>query len=233
MEKLHCCNSMKCLFLLDIRRTMSSRFYGGGVMAGSTMFTPEEALRLLLEGNRRFVDGESCSPNSDTGRRREIVSGQKPFATVLTCSDSRVPPELIFDRGFGDIFVVRVAGNILSGDVMASILYAVNHMKCPIVVVLGHESCGAVTEALKLAEHAMPMEEEVAGFLRKLQHNMPETISCRLSLDDPVDAGARENVKTVTDMLMRHRDVAPVVEDGGCRIVPAFYSLSTGEVEWL
>ena len=201
------------------------------VMSGTV--TPEEALKMLQEGNRRFVNGVSRHPNSDENYRKEIVSGQHPFATVLTCSDSRVPPELIFDRGFGDIFVIRVAGNILSEDVMASILYAVNHIKCPLVVVLGHESCGAVTEALKMDENDTSLEDEVAGFLRKMQHNMPRTLSSRNSIDSPVNDGARENVLTVADMLMRHRDVAPVVGNGGCRIASAFYSLHSGEVEWL
>lgn len=108
----------------------------------------EDALKRLLEGNQRFVHGLAAHPNATLDRVREVAGGQKPFAVVLTCSDSRVSPEIIFDRGIGDIFVVRTAGNVVTNTVMGGILYAVDHLEAPLVLVMGHTSCGAVNAAL-------------------------------------------------------------------------------------
>jgi carbonic anhydrase len=114
--------------------------------------TPTEALRRLMDGNARYAAGHSTHPNLDIARRASLANGQHPFATVLGCADSRVAPELIFDQGLGDIFGVRVAGNVVDDAVMASIEYSVIHLACPLVMVLGHERCGAVTAAAQAVE---------------------------------------------------------------------------------
>ena len=112
----------------------------------------KEALERLMKGNERFVKGRAIQPNGSPEHRRELLAGQEPFAVVLGCSDSRVPPEIIFDCGLGEIFVIRVAGNILDDVVIGSIEYAVEHLGTRLVLVLGHESCGAVGASLEGGE---------------------------------------------------------------------------------
>ena len=106
-----------------------------------------QALKKLLEGNERCRSGQAQHPRQDARRRKEITKGQKPFAVIVGCSDSRIPPPMIFDQGLGDLFVIRVAGNIADSVVLGSIEYAVEHLGCKLVVVLGHGKCGAVTAA--------------------------------------------------------------------------------------
>ncbi|MDD2837205.1 MAG: carbonic anhydrase, partial [Methanothrix sp.] len=105
----------------------------------------EQALQMLMEGNARFVSGNVIHPDQTADRRSELVSGQHPFAIVVGCSDSRVPPEVVFDQGLGDIFVIRTAGQVMDKVTLASIEYAVEHLNVPLILVLGHDSCGAVT----------------------------------------------------------------------------------------
>jgi carbonic anhydrase len=116
--------------------------------------SPNDALARLKEGNRRFVSGQSQHSHESATLRHQFVSGQHPFAIVLGCSDSRVPVELIFDQGFGDRFVIRVAGNVITDDVLGSIEYARIHLNSQLLVILGHEGCGAVTAALEARKHA-------------------------------------------------------------------------------
>ena len=118
----------------------------------------ERALARLLEGNHRFLSGRSEHDYQSATWREQLVATQKPFATILGCADSRIPPELIFDQGFGDLFVIRVAGNVLGDDVIGSLEYAVHHVKTPLIVVLGHEGYGAVTAAVQamLRMHGEP-----------------------------------------------------------------------------
>jgi len=114
----------------------------------TTGVSPKEAHDRLAQGNARYVAGKAKHPRQDAATRKHLTSGQQPFATVLSCSDSRVPPELVFDQGIGDLFVVRVAGNIGGEDDLGSIEYAVEHLHTSLIVVMGHEKCGAVTAAL-------------------------------------------------------------------------------------
>src|SRR5207237_5372942 len=107
--------------------------------------TPDQALSRLVAGNQRFVAHKPTHPHEDLARRHDLAGSQHPFAVVLSCSDSRLPPELVFDQGLGDLFVIRVAGNITDAAVIGSIEYAVEHLHAPLIVVLGHEKCGAVT----------------------------------------------------------------------------------------
>src|SRR5262245_27510236 len=124
---------------------------------------PPEALARLKAGNARFADGKTRHAHQSADWRKHLVGEQKPFATVLGCSDSRVPPELVFDQGFGDLFVVRVAGNVIAADVVASMAYAAFHLRTPLFVVMGHAGCGAVTAALdaKLKKAKEPERIEV------------------------------------------------------------------------
>ena len=116
-------------------------------------YTADDALLRLVAGNERFVRGEARFPTVQKEILAELAKGQQPYATIIGCSDSRVPPELIFDAGFGDLFIVRVAGNVISPEVMGTLQYAAVHLHTPLFVVLGHEGCGAVQAALARRDH--------------------------------------------------------------------------------
>src|SRR6185369_10232592 len=112
-------------------------------------WSADQALARLVAGNRRFVAGKARFPTVQKGVLADLAKGQRPYATIIGCSDSRVPPELVFDASFGELFIVRVAGNVMSPEVMGSIQYAAMHLQTPLFVVMGHEECGAVAAALK------------------------------------------------------------------------------------
>src|SRR5437762_13276363 len=137
------------------------------------MIAAYEALGRLREGNRRFVADQSTSI-SHHERRRSLVNGQEPFATVLGCSDSRVPTELVFDQGFGDLFVVRVAGNVIADDVVGSIAYAALHLRTPLFVVLGHAGCGAVTAAVDARLKKVKEPERIEALLRLIDPGLKD-----------------------------------------------------------
>ena len=120
----------------------------------------DDALAQLVEGNRRFVSGEVARPHQSAARRAELAKGQAPVAIVLTCSDSRVAPELYFDQGLGDLFVIRNAGNVLDDHVLGSIEYAVEHLHVPLLIVIGHEKCGAVSAAVGGGERRGDREDQ-------------------------------------------------------------------------
>jgi len=138
--------------------------------------TAPEALERLIEGNARFVRGEAHVLADSPGPRAELVEGQRPWATILGCSDSRVPPELIFGAGFGDLFVIRIAGNLISPEVAGSLQYAATQLDTPLFVVLGHEGCGAVkaTLAARRADDARRRRVRAGQRPRALPHTMSE-----------------------------------------------------------
>src|SRR6187399_2685560 len=127
--------------------------------------TSDEALARLREGNERFIRGEARFPTIQKEILAELAKGQRPYATILGCSDSRVPPELVFDAGFGELFIVRLAGNVISPEVMGSLQYAAVHLRTPLFVVLGHERCGAVQAALAAKREGARERERIATLL--------------------------------------------------------------------
>src|SRR6187399_2136946 len=127
--------------------------------------TSDEALARLREGNERFIRGEARFPTIQKEILAELAKGQQPYATILGCSDSRVPPELVFDAGFGELFIVRVAGNVISAEVMGTLQYAGVHLRTPLFVVLGHEGCGAVEAALSARQPGADHPERIARLL--------------------------------------------------------------------
>lgn len=166
-----------------------------------------EAFKELVVGNGRFVTGTPSHMNQDAARRKALAGGQKPHAIVLSCSDSRVPPEVIFDRGLGDIFVVRVAGNVLSDVATASIEYAVEHLGAPLIVVMGHESCGAVKAALTLkAEDAGSFD--LTSLVASIQHNlaMPHDDAHEDAKDNGEDKGSKASKDEHDDDADAHAD---------------------------
>lgn len=185
----------------------------------------DEALARLVEGNKRFVEMKLAHPDQDAGCRTALAKGQQPFAVVLGCSDSRVPPELIFDQGLGNLFVIRVAGNVADDIGLASIEYAVEHTGSQLVVVLGHERCGALTAAVKGGE----LPGHLPALMTALQ---PAVEKSRGASADAVDAAVRANVELTAAQLRESKPIlAEMVEKGEIKIVGARYDLDTGAVE--
>lgn len=188
-----------------------------------------QALEWLLEGNRRFVEGRPRHDFESQRRRMMLTEGQHPFGVVLGCADSRVPPELIFDFGLGDLFVIRVAGNVVADDEAGSIEYAIAHLDVPLVLVLGHEGCGAVTAAL--GKHGNEVAE-LDGLLRMIQPavadidpSLPEASRIHLG----VEANVRQSVKRLLEIA--EREARP--DEERVLVVGAVYELDTGNVRVL
>ncbi len=185
----------------------------------------DDAWDILMEGNARFVSGDVAAKNFPE-RRAELVSGQSPFVTVVTCSDSRVPPELIFDQGLGDIFVIRVAGNVMDPVVLGSVEYGVEHLHTPLLVILGHSSCGAVTAATQGGA-----EGNIESIMTEIEPAVEVARETNLTGSDLVEDAIDENVDLVIkNVLDRSPITKELVEDGKLVILGAKYSLETGEV---
>lgn len=192
---------------------------------------PEQALERLMSGNARYVDGYAARPHADGTRRREVAAGQRPFATILTCADSRVPPELIFDQGLGDLFVIRVAGNVVDDAVLASIEYSVIHLGSTLVMALGHERCGAVkATADALAGRGDPADRETRiGALAALI--TPAVRAVPASAADPLDAAVSLNAAhAAAEIFAGSRPLRSRVLTGQLKIVAARYDLDDGRV---
>jgi carbonic anhydrase len=186
-----------------------------------------EALALLAEGNRRFVAADPAHPHQGEAHRVRLASGQAPLAIVLCCADSRVPPEILFDQGLGDLFVVRVAGNVADDRHVASIEYAAEHLGTRLIVVLGHERCGAVTAAVKGGQ--------LPGHLPALMDALrPAVAAARPVRGDLVEGAIIANVELTAEQLRASRPIlAELVDRGELLVVGARYDLDTGLVEFL
>jgi carbonic anhydrase len=186
-----------------------------------------QALQILLAGNERYVAQRAEHPDQSTQRRLDVAEDQHPFAVVLGCADSRVPPELVFDQGLGDLFVVRVAGNTLDDEILGSIEYAVEHLGVRLVVVLGHENCGAVKAALQGGSAA----GHISSVLAPIQRGV-KAVSEKGG--DPVNNAVRANVLHVVKQLRSSKPVlTEFVRDGRVHVVGAEYHLHSGKVELL
>lgn len=193
----------------------------------------EKALAMLKEGNARWASNSPNNPNTSTGRRQTVAdNGQKPFVTVLTCADSRMPVERMFDRGVGDVFVIRVAGNIAGDSETGTIEYGVGHLKTPLLVVMGHTKCGAVAAAASGAE--------LHGKVAKLVGNINPAVE-RAKRANPSAQGAelaalavKENVwQTIFDLYKASPEVREMVTAGKVKVVGAVADISTGKVEFM
>lgn len=199
--------------------------------------TIEQALEALQSGNQRFVSGKPLRPHTDKERLRKCLEGQHPFACILACSDSRVPVDLIFDTGVGDLFVVKVPGNVFGDEEIGSAEYALEHLAVPLLVVMGHNDCGmvktvfengalegrlnAISKKILLAVEAVKSAEAASDQLGK-------------PISSTVDRAARTNVwNAIQDALVMSPIIASRVKQGSCRVLGAFYWINNGEVEWL
>ncbi len=194
----------------------------------------DKAIKLLREGNDRLVKGRVANPHTNKERRNEIVAAQHPIATVLSCADSRVPLERVFDAGFGDIFGVRVAGNTAAGDqVIGTVEYGVLHVGTNLVLVLGHSSCGAVKAALG---HHKEKDTSIEGLIKSIQPaaDMAKDKLGRLSGQELMEAAVERNVlQSMEDLLMKAPKLAQLVRDGKIKVVGGIYQLATNRVEWI
>lgn len=188
--------------------------------------TPAEAIARLKDGNARYVAETAVFPHHDHKRLAETSNGQKPFAAVVACADSRVPVELIFDQGIGDIFVIRTAGNNVNDDaVMGSIDYAIEHLGVKAVVILGHESCGGVTSAIE-GEIKANEEAKIDELLTMIQNDVKQYVGKKDSLDAAIRLNAAAQVKRIDDRNL----VKEFVESGKTKIVGAYYNIHDGSV---
>jgi carbonic anhydrase len=189
--------------------------------------TSDSALAELKAGNEHHVAHRYMHPHETEDRLRELSSGQHPHAEILSCSDSRVPPELIFDQGLGDLFIVRVAGNVAADTELGSLEYGAEHLHIPLLVVLGHQHCGAVTAAVEAGKP----EGHITALVNLLR---PAVEKSRGMQGDKVENAVKANVEMVVKQL---RSSGPIlqglVDEGKLKVVGAVYSLDTGKVTWL
>jgi carbonic anhydrase len=197
--------------------------------APTQTLSPDAALQKLMEGNARFAAGTMTSPNQSLARRAALVSGQAPFATILGCADSRVPPELVFDTGLGDLFVVRVAGNAPSPELLASIDYSHLVLGSPLVMVLGHTSCGAIGAAL---DHLVTGKPLPTDHLQTLVEDLAYGVSSVLSSHGDQKANATKlNVQLgVEEVATSNPAIEAAIAGGTLKIVGGIYDLASGVV---
>ncbi|TYC98957.1 carbonic anhydrase [Arthrobacter echini] len=189
--------------------------------------TPAAAWLRLQEGNARFVAADASHPNQDASRRTSLVNTQHPFAVIFGCSDSRLAAEIIFDLGLGDVFVVRTAGQVIDDAVLGSLEYSVAVLGVPLIVVLGHDSCGAVTATIDTVETGtMP-----PGFIRDLVERItPSVLTARRAGVTDVNATVIEHTRQTTQRLVdSSRIISNAVEDGSAAVVGVSYRLDEGK----
>jgi carbonic anhydrase len=226
-----------------ISRRSLIQLTGAGVLAsglGAKLMVPQQAsaseapeinadlaLQKLMEGNKRYVDFKRAYPDQDQVRLKVVAQAQHPFAVVLGCADSRVPPELLFDQGLGDLFVIRVAGNILDDGTLASIEFATAELGVPLVMVLGHQRCGAVKATLeggKVPGHISRLVEAIKPAL-EIAKDQP---------GDKLDNAVRANIRMVVGQIKSSTPIlADLAKKGKVNVVGARYDLDTGAVEML
>lgn len=195
--------------------------------------TAEDALNALIEGNKRFVSGNLMAKDLSEEVRIDLSeNGQNPFATILTCSDSRVAPELLFDQGLGDLFVIRDAGNVADTAEIASVEYAVEHLECPLVVVLGHEKCGAVQASIEGGE----VTPNIQQVINKIQPSIDKVKAENKEVEEEEELASEienENAKETVNELLKSTTIKELVDSGKVKLVAAKYHIESGEVEIL
>ena len=200
------------------------------------MPTPEKALEILLEGNKRFVNGASIHPNRCEETRKNLESAQNPYAVILSCSDSRVPVEIIFDVGFGEVFVVRTAGHTLSQEVMGSIEYAVQELGVKLVMILGHNNCGAVKSAVKTySDEDLRGAGNVQSILEHIYPAVKKTCSCcDIESNNFIDEAVKSNVRyQVSELIKKDRYIAALLKFDQIKVVGAYYDIAASTIELL
>jgi carbonic anhydrase len=194
--------------------------------------TADEALARLIEGNERFMRGEARFPTVQKEVLADLAKGQQPYATILGCSDSRVPPELVFDAGFGELFIARVAGNVMSAEIKGTLQYAGVHLRTPLFVVMGHRGCGAVGAALEAKQHGATHPARIAALLENIYPAL-EHLDLTLPPGPLFDAAVEANVRWSMRQVFESPEGKARVKEGVMKLVGAIYELETGRVRFL
>lgn len=196
------------------------------------MISAAQALDLLKKGNARFVGGHTRFLTMQNDILQDLAKGQQPYATILGCSDSRVPPELVFDASFGELFVLRVAGNVLGPSILGTLQYAASHLRTPLFVVLGHSGCGALKAAIDAkfrgAEHESRIEVLLEDILPAL-----DDLDVKQSPDDMLHAAVEANVRYTVQKLLQASEVQEYIREDQMMSIGAVYNLETGQVRFL
>ena len=188
----------------------------------------EQAIEKLQQGNKRFVELKLKHPDSDKKRRKEMLKGQHPFVVILSCSDSRVPPELIFDQGLGDIFEIRNAGNVLDDHVIGSIEYAVMHCGVKLIVIMGHQDCGAIAATLSgvsETKYIKSLEDSIQPAIEDCKEQGLE-----INSDNVVKAHI---IQDINELISQDTELVKYMQEHNVKIVPAYYHLDSGKVDFL
>jgi carbonic anhydrase len=205
------------------------------MMAGDGDHGPlsaDEALACLMEGNARFLRGETRYSHTPREILADLAKGQRPFATILGCSDSRVPPELLFDAGFGDLFIIRVAGNVISPEVVGSMQYSAMHLQTQLFMVLGHEGCGAVQAALAAKFHGARERSRIELLLQDLLPGL-ERIDPGLPPRQQLASAVEANVRWSMHQILESPEGRERMAEGRLKLVGAVYEIATGRVRLL
>jgi carbonic anhydrase len=197
-----------------------------------TRLSSDEALERLIDGNQRFLRGEARKSAFRRETITELAKAQRPYATVLGCSDSRVPPEWVFDTGLGELFVIRVAGNILSPEISGTLQYAGSHLQTPLFVVLGHEGCGAITAALATKHEGAQFRSRIQVLLANILPGLPE-FDPTLSPEEQVSRAVESNVRWTVRQILETPEGKARMAEGRMKIVGAVYEIETGRVRFL
>jgi len=192
------------------------------------MISPVEAISRLKEGNSRYTSGNLQHPGQTAEQRTELAKTQHPFAAIVSCSDSRVPPEIVFDQGLGDLFVVRVAGNVINEEGLGSIEYTVDHLGTRLILVLGHQRCGAVDAA----KQTIAAKGKAPGHIQSLVTAIKPAVEA--TAKDDLDTTIKANVRNVVQTLRSSTPILKAeVDSGKIQVVGGYYSLDTGAVTFL
>jgi carbonic anhydrase len=204
---------------------------GPALASGSPGITADLALQKLMEGNKNYVEQKMTNQNMSSSKVREsLADGQKPYAVILSCSDSRVPPEIVFDKGLGEIFIIRVAGNVADPIVLGSIEYAVEHLGTPLVMVLGHERCGAVTAAVEANGRG---EGNIGAIVKAIAPAVASAKKENKAGDKAslIETAVDDNIRIVeADLMRKSYIISHLVTEGRVKIVGAKYDLDDGKV---
>ncbi|KOG32510.1 carbonic anhydrase [Streptomyces resistomycificus] len=184
-----------------------------------------------MDGNARWVEGTLQHPDRDPGRRELVAQEQDPYGVILSCIDSRVPPELLFDTGLGDLFVLRTGGQVVGPVVTGSVEYGPMTSGTPLILVLGHQRCGAIKAAYEAMRDGKKLPGNLQAISDALRPAYTETVKAKTG--DPVDTMIRIHVRQTAADLRSNKDLAPLVKKGELAVVSAYYSLDTGRVEVL
>jgi carbonic anhydrase len=195
-------------------------------------YTADQALARLVAGNERFVRGEARFPTVQKEVLAELAKGQHPYATILGCSDSRVPPELVFDAGFNELFIIRVAGNVVSAEIMGTLQYAGLHLRTPLFVVLGHGGCGAVKAALAARAEREVHPLRIARLLETITPGLKD-LDDALPAPALLDAAVEANVRWSMRQILETPEAQLRAREGAMKLVGAVYELETGRVRFL